>query len=393
MRKLYLHIGTEKTGTTSIQNFLHANKTVLSRSGYHVLECAGEKNHRAVPSYCMKDGDYDDFFFRRQIDNPKNKKIFKEKLFKDFNEEMGSLENNIHSVIITSEHFHSRLKSIESVKIFKRLISDYFNEIQIICYIREQSALASALYSTGIKAGDNVEFNSFIKDISPDSSLYDYYSLLGRWSDVFSNDSLNVRIFSKDEFYNNNLIDDFCVAIDEGLLTITDRNITKKNESLSNFGILVGRALNSISSRYYKDGSINKNRRHAFKQISKFFSGPENNINIEQYKRIRNIFEVSNQKVSQKYFNGRDHLFPWKALPVSTTVINENQIRAVASIISNYSSVSLNSEVSVNLLRDSALLLENIDLNKAYQLMRLAHQGRPEGQFIKRKIEEYEKRL
>lgn len=50
--------------------------------------------------------------------------------------------------------------------------------------------------------------------------------------------------------------------------------------------------------------------------------------------------------------------------------------------------VSLNDK-DVDILRDTALNLENIDLPLSYQLMRIASESRPSGTFIKQKLSEY----
>lgn len=47
----------------------------------------------------------------------------------------------------------------------------------------------------------------------------------------------------------------------------------------------------------------------------------------------------------------------------------------------------------VDFLRDEAVKIENEDLEKALQLMSLAHRARPQGPFIKKKLAEYEKAL
>ena len=47
----------------------------------------------------------------------------------------------------------------------------------------------------------------------------------------------------------------------------------------------------------------------------------------------------------------------------------------------------------INLIRDEAVRLEKLDLQKALSLMTLAHQARPNGQFIARKMVEYQKKL
>ncbi|MCR9672207.1 hypothetical protein NB557_02915 [Vibrio alginolyticus] len=44
----------------------------------------------------------------------------------------------------------------------------------------------------------------------------------------------------------------------------------------------------------------------------------------------------------------------------------------------------------IDLIRDTALKLEDVDLITAYELMHLAHQLRPQGPFIKQKLDEYQ---
>lgn len=393
MRKLYLHIGTEKTGTTSIQAFLDKNRDELLNKGFCLLSCGGVKNQRAIPAYCMDDAHYDDFFKDRQIDTLEKKKEFRKELYDAYNKEMDSLDDSVHSVIITSEHFHSRLTSRDAIQRFKNLISGHFSEIVIICYIREQSALAASLYSTAIVAGSQVDFSAFLSRCTPDKYYYNYQKLLGHWSAVFSSACFNIRIFSKDELYNNDLIEDFCVAVDENLLSFTDRELEIENESLSNMGIMIGRAINASLGRYEKNGKVNQVRRHAIKVVSRFFNGHENNISIEQYKEIRELFRESNQEVNKKYFKDREELFTFKRLLAVDTVINEVQVKALSEVIHGLKNESSMADKNVVLYRDAAILLENIDLKKAYELMKLAQQGRPEGPVIQRKIKEYEGRL
>ena len=389
MRKLYLHIGTEKTGTTSIQSFLNKNRMKLSENGYHVLKCSGPRNQRSIASYCMPDNHFDDFFLSQQIDNLEEKTEFRKKLKNAFDKEMSELDDSVHSVIISSEHFHSRLKNVRDVERLRELISNYFSEVTVICYLREQSSLASSLYSTGIKAGVSTDFPTFVENCTPDNPFYNYSSLLERWSTVFSTDSLNVRIFSRDEFYNNDLIDDFCVAVNKELLTFTERKVEVKNESFSSFGIIIGRAINSISSRYDKNGFVNEDRKRALNQISEAFSGHENNVSIEQYESIYNDFQETNQSVAKKYFSNRDCLFFRNPSNSPHIKIDERQVTALANIIYDFKTLSLGTDVNINLLRDAALLLEDIDITMAYKLMKLAEKGRPNGEFIKKKIKEY----
>ena len=54
MRRVLIHIGTEKTGTTTIQEFLHINREKLYSKGIVFLKSPGERNQvRDLVTYCM----------------------------------------------------------------------------------------------------------------------------------------------------------------------------------------------------------------------------------------------------------------------------------------------------------------------------------------------------
>jgi len=53
----------------------------------------------------------------------------------------------------------------------------------------------------------------------------------------------------------------------------------------------------------------------------------------------------------------------------------------------------LKSNADVDFIRDEAIKLEETDLRKALSLMMLAHQARPNGPFIKQKVNEYQGKL
>ncbi len=46
--ELYLHIGTEKTGTTSVQKFFRANREVLAQNGIIYPLAPGKQNHMGL---------------------------------------------------------------------------------------------------------------------------------------------------------------------------------------------------------------------------------------------------------------------------------------------------------------------------------------------------------
>ena len=58
--KAVIHIGTEKTGTTTLQEFLHLNRANLKNQGIAYLQSPGERNNRKLATYCMNHNNVDD---------------------------------------------------------------------------------------------------------------------------------------------------------------------------------------------------------------------------------------------------------------------------------------------------------------------------------------------
>jgi hypothetical protein len=77
-----LHIGTEKTGTTLIQNWLYENKDALSAQGIGLTETGEKANNRKLCAYCQ-DG-MDDYHKRHSICDKEERQAF----FYNFEKEM-----------------------------------------------------------------------------------------------------------------------------------------------------------------------------------------------------------------------------------------------------------------------------------------------------------------
>ena len=134
-RKLILHIGTEKTGTSSLQEFFHLNRCTLIDKGIYYTKCLGEKNNRVLPSIFMDDNHFDDFFKEHGISTQDDKKKYEINKKKELHVELTSLDERIHTVIISSEHFHSRLKSRDSVAKLASYLNHYFDDIKVVSYL------------------------------------------------------------------------------------------------------------------------------------------------------------------------------------------------------------------------------------------------------------------
>lgn len=58
--RIFLHIGAEKTGTSSVQRFFSRNREALKAAGYLYPASAGNENHMALAAAAQNDDVRDD---------------------------------------------------------------------------------------------------------------------------------------------------------------------------------------------------------------------------------------------------------------------------------------------------------------------------------------------
>lgn len=377
--KAVIHIGTEKTGSTSIQSTLHDNRQILEQHGVYYLRSPGIRNHRALPAYCMADSRFDDYCRARKIKNKAQKERFKYQTKADLIQEIEQLGEHVNTVIMSSEHFHSRLKTKGEINNLKELLSPYFSEIQVVVYLREQCEVAVSLYSTAVKTGTVLSFDSFIESKCRIDNLYfDYHKLITRWGDVFGKENLVIRLFEREEFINCNLIDDFCSIITPSLIGCLVTGNVVVNESLNSKGQRLGVLLNKHFPRVTSDGEENPFSRSLHLALIKHCSGKGQLATIEQTARIRKEFLPGNEILRDTYFPQREGLFNNRN--ICTTVESEQDsfedvLDSLFSMLSRRIISRPNRYQSV--LKVSANKLNSIDESNSKLLRDLAKELEP----------------
>ena len=162
MMKAILHIGTEKTGTKTLQELLFINKDLLAHYGVATLDSTGYKDDRKLATYCISDDRVDDHVKALNITDLHARSKWKNKFRRELDKNIKSLDGSVHTIIFTSEHFHSRLVAEEEVLTLSNLLKNYFDDFKVIVYLRRQDEVATSLYSTALRVG------LFMKNVLPD---------------------------------------------------------------------------------------------------------------------------------------------------------------------------------------------------------------------------------
>lgn len=382
--KLIIHIGTEKTGTSSIQDSLQRNRDILIQNGYFFSQCGGVKNNLMFPLYCMDESRDDPYFRNNKINTLEKRQEFKRNFEQSFKNEISAIPNNIHTVIISSEHFHSLLINQSEVDLMKNLVAKHFSDIKIVCYLREQVETCVSHYSTVIKSGLTPDFKEFISNCSSSNPYYNYLSLLDRWASIFDYKNIIISKYIRQLLVEEDIIKDFYSKINLDYKSMSLVSDFESNKSLNYVGQCLLKELNFIQQK------LNVSFKGPVSFITNNYTGKGQNVSANLYHELYEHFRSDNRKVSNKYLNIDSDLFP-KKVPENTNThdFSAKSLREIMPLIGFLLKQQVDDSYA-DVCRDIALEYEEKSLDVAYKLMKLASIIRPSGGFIKGKIKEYE---
>lgn len=302
--KAFLHIGTEKTGTTTIQNFLAKNRQHLLSHGYLYPESPGKTNHIRLPIFALDSNKCRDIHQFIELNTIEKINRFKRKFPQRLKHELTL--SNCETVILSSEHCSSRLIDEQDIKCLKNLLDNFFDDIEVIIYLRRQDKFLASTYSTAIRSGHTYRFT--IPSQKRIETRYNYYNILNKFAKVFGKNKITVRIFESSQMIEGDLIKDFMNTI--GLKVDNSyHSVSNLNTSLDVYSLEYIRLLNKNLKRIVKQG--------ADKQINKIIKRLKVYCNQSQKKHppllsekmareFMLFFEESNQKVAKNYLNRPD---------------------------------------------------------------------------------------
>lgn len=294
-KRLILHIGCEKTGTTSIQNTLAANRTVLlEKYGIHYLKSLGLRNHTKLAIYACN-GDKN---LTRFLPNGLSLQEFREDLRQEFIKEIQN--TTAETVIISCEWLHPRLRDDSEFSRLKALLSGLFGDVKVIVYLRRQDKLLMSLYSTSLKAGNYKKFS--FPNVNSHSSLpyyLDFLSIYQKWKSEFGLGNVQIRVFDRKRLYKGDVVRDFVhevIGLDDEVFLYYDED----NRSISNRGILVMRGLNFLlhTFRPFIRADVARKRRQ---QLAKKFVGIPKLARKEECSEFMSWFQSSNHQLEEQY--------------------------------------------------------------------------------------------
>jgi len=321
-----LHIGTEKTGSTAIQEFLYHNRIELRDLRLHVCTSAGRANNRALPAAFMAEKRTDDFLLTMNHQSASDRRAWKSEFLQAFSEEVEEARENADTFVISSEHFHSRLFSREEVSELHSFLAPLFDSISVICYLRRQDQLALSRYSEALRAG-HVPPSPLPKDMAKKKHrllpYFDLLALLERWADVFGQDNIEPHIYSKKSLLDGDIVTDFLAAVGIEFPHTAQITQEKANIALSAEAQAILLGVNKNLGQGDMDSTA-RIRNKLVQYLQENAPGKSHQPSASQAREFYQCFEAANDVIARRWFN-RESLFetdfseyPEKAQDVST---------------------------------------------------------------------------
>ena len=219
MRRLFLHIGAHKTGTTALQQGLHQNRAILAQRG---------ASYVAAPSVAH---------LHKYLGYRQAGQLLPEGFaVQDLPALAAQLAAAPGDLVIGSSENFSFFFQAEAVQALAGALKPHFGQISIVSYLRRQDRHAVSHHQEGAKPHRQAEGELWghaaqaLPVPSPEQALYlDYDRRMGLWADAFGEDAMILRIYDRAWLKDGDILADFLeqLGIDGAdMMPVGDRNVS-----------------------------------------------------------------------------------------------------------------------------------------------------------------------
>ena len=307
MKTLYIHIGTPKTGTTSLQHFCTENAKLFEEQGY----CYPIFPHKFKYINIMRNG----FFLSyKGYDENKNKNQMEEAKF--FRQGMDFILDNFQkfdNIILSDEAIWNVVFKRGKTDLWERLkkeADEHDYVIKVVVYLRRQDSLATSWWNQKIKIGKRVyskdSWENFVKD--PTKFELEYYDSLKFIEKFVEKENIIVRRFGRQYFKNGSIFEDFIDAVGMRYSSHFVISEGQRNVSLVGNTHEIKRILNTIpdlrdqDNKFFRSIVIDMSEQRPDLKKETMFSPEEALKFMEQYRE-------GNRKIMKEYFGKDEDLF------------------------------------------------------------------------------------
>lgn len=292
-RKLALHIGLPKTGSSTIQTFLHSQQGEISKQSIEIPTCLGPYSHYKLALMFYSTSHKSDFLAKNNhLQTIEERLRFRAQWEAILKEELESKPTQ--QWIISSEFLQHCLQDEHEITSLSEMLRQYFNEINLLLYVRNPIRAAISMMSTEVKMGKpkfEIESPSYYRN------LCNHQQTITAWQNAFQPDHFKISDFDSQQKHGT-LLQDFCKHT--GISWRDSFGHTRRsNQSLSLDGLQIMTSLNR-QMRASKTKVETRKRFRFIDYVIKHYQGPDNyKATNKQSKDFSDYYHTSNAWLKQ----------------------------------------------------------------------------------------------
>lgn len=304
-RRAIVHIGTAKTGSTSIQKLLASNRDRLRQAGFLVPLSPGDRNHFRLAIYAGRErGDR----MARATGEAGDAAYVADRFAQEFVAEMQAMPAAVHTVLFSNEHCYRKLDTPLALHRLRDLLTPWFSEIRILVYLRRQDEMATSLYSTRLRSGDD-QLNVLpdLERLPRHAEKLDWHAMLERWASVFGRDAVHPRRFARDGFVEGDLLSDYVAAVGIDGIAALERPMMQNSAIVAP----AQEFLRRVNTALDDGGDEQDEKAPPFVRgfVDQHFAGRGRRPSRAQAAAFMTHFAASNEKLRAAWFAERPHVF------------------------------------------------------------------------------------
>ena len=303
--RVFLHIGSEKTGTTAIQQWCGSNARFLREHGIHYPRALGQRNHVLLACYAAQGGRVADLRKLTGLHAEADMARFRAELPQRFREEAQAA--GAPAILVSNEHLSSRLVAREEAErvrdFFRETVRD--PEFKVILYVRRQDEMAQSTYSTYVKSGGRAAFRATprLEDRRLNPLL-----VLDMWADVFGEENIVVRVFDRTRLVRGDIVHDLMrqigVNIPEGREDL--QPVREANARLGAEALEFLRLMNHHIPRFTESG-LNPMHSRLVRLLMRLSGGrPARLMSAEEARRFVAHYDGVNREIARRFLRRED---------------------------------------------------------------------------------------
>jgi hypothetical protein len=311
-RRCVLHLGTEKTGSTSLQRFLALNREQLLEQGVFVPvslvppDAAGGLNHSDLVALALADWRLDDTLRRaRGIADAAGLARFRAGSTAALAAELSTSPMDCATLLLSSEHCHSRMLLLHEIAALQGFLAPWVERFELIVYLRPQHELALSQAAMRLLDGDAAAppLSAAAKE---NPAYFDYARLLARWAAIFGRGALRPVPYTPADLGGGDVIDDFATRAGLNIA-----GFARPGRLASNLAPRAHKFLRAFLTAAAEHGAVEAAWSRDFVTVNLRASEPGRGLlpARAEAEGFAAGFDASNARVCAEWFPGRQLLF------------------------------------------------------------------------------------